>query len=108
VSQRLVEMRNGAGRVPAIEVLVATGRVFDKIVNAEETHEIEEIIADGEYYGMQTFDQSLLHLYADGVVSRRDALSTASNPHDLRLKMEHHELSKEHAAVQAAPALATA
>ena len=45
---------------PAVEVLVATGRVFDKIVNADETHEIEEIIAEGEFYGMQTFDQSLL------------------------------------------------
>jgi len=104
VSQRLVEKREG-GRVPAVEVLIATGRVFDKIVTPEETHEIELIIAEGEYYGMQTFDQSLLHLYADGVVSRRDALSTASNPHDLRLKMEHHEMSKEHAA-PAVPALA--
>ena len=45
---------------------MATGRVFDKIVNADETHEIEEIIAEGEYYGMQTFDQSLLGLYERG------------------------------------------
>ena len=59
MSQRLVERRNG-GRVPAVEILVATGRIFDKIVNADETHEIEQIIAEGEYYGMQTFDQSLL------------------------------------------------
>ena len=65
VSQRLVEKRNG-GRVPAVEVLVATGRVFDKIVSPEETHEIEDIIAEGEYYGMQTFDQSLLGLYKQG------------------------------------------
>ena len=49
--------------MPAVEVLVATGRVFDKIVNPDETHEIEQIIAEGEYYGMQTFDQSLLGLY---------------------------------------------
>ena len=62
MSQRLVEKRGG-GRAPAVEVLVATGRVFDKIVNPDETHEIEEIIAEGEYYGMQTFDQSLLGLY---------------------------------------------
>ena len=61
VSQRLVERRRRP--LPAVEVLVATGRVFDKIVNAEETHEIEEIIAEGEFYGMQTFDQSLLDLY---------------------------------------------
>src|SRR6202158_3480279 len=85
VSQRLVEKRTG-GRVPAVEVLVATGRVFDKIVTPEETHEIEQIIAEGEYYGMQTFDQSLLGLYADGQVTRRDALAGATQPHDLRLK----------------------
>ena len=93
VSQRLVQRCDRDGRVPAMEVLVSTGRVFDKIADSTQTHELEEIIADGEYYGMQTFDQSLLHLYADGVVSRRDALSTASNPHDLRLKMEHYELT---------------
>jgi twitching motility protein PilT len=98
VSQRLVQRCDRDGRVPAMEVLVSTGRVFDKIADSTQTHELEEIIADGEYYGMQTFDQSLLHLYADGVVSRRDALSTASNPHDLRLKMEHYELTREQAA----------
>jgi twitching motility protein PilT len=106
VSQRLVQRSDTDGRVPAMEVLVSTGRVFDKIADATQTHELEEIIADGAYYGMQTFDQSLLHLYADKIVSRRDALSTASNPHDLRLKMEQYEMTKEHAAATPAPALA--
>jgi twitching motility protein PilT len=101
VSQRLVEMRNGAGRVPAIEVLVATGRVFDKIVNAEETHEIEEIIADGEYYGMQTFDQSLLSLYQRGAIDLREALAASTRPHDLRLLIEQHTLSEAEAAANA-------
>jgi twitching motility protein PilT len=94
VSQRLVEQRNGAGRVAAIEVLVATGRVFDKIANAEETHEIEAIIADGEYYGMQTFDQSLLSLYQRGAIDLREALAASSRPHDLRLMIEQHTLSR--------------
>jgi twitching motility protein PilT len=94
VSQRLVEVRNGGGRAAAIEVLVATGRVFDKIVNAEETHEIEEIIADGEYYGMQTFDQSLLSLYQRGLIELREALAASSRPHDLRLMIEQHTLSQ--------------
>ena len=105
VSQRLVPRADQDGRVPAMEVLVSTGRVFDKIADATQTHELEEIIADGAYYGMQTFDQSLLSLYASGTVSRRDALATASNPHDLRLKMEHYELSKARDAA-AQPALA--
>jgi twitching motility protein PilT len=87
VSQRLVE-RRGGGRVPAVEILVATGRIFDKIVNADETNEIEQIIAEGEYYGMQTFDQSLLGLYGEGLVDLREALAASTSPHDLRLMIE--------------------
>lgn len=94
VSQRLVEMRGRVGRVPAVEVLVATGRVFDKIVNAEETYEIEEVIAEGEYYGMQTFDQSLLDLYKRGVIELREALSASTRPHDLRLMIEQHTMAE--------------
>jgi twitching motility protein PilT len=94
ISQRLIEKATRDGRVPAMEVLVNTGRVFDKIANAQETHEIEEIIADGEFYGMQTFDQSLRNLYEQGVVTRRDAMAAASNPHDLRLKLDHLDLSR--------------
>jgi twitching motility protein PilT len=94
VSQRLVECRDGRGRVPAVEVLVATGRVFDKIVNPDETHEIEEIIADGEYYGMQTFDQALLALYQRGAIDLREALAASSRPHDLRLMIEQHTLAQ--------------
>ncbi len=94
VSQRLLERADHNGRVPAMEVMVSTGRVFDKIADASQTHDLEEIIADGEFYGMQTFDQSLLHLYEQGVVNRRDALATATNTHDLRLKMDHLDLSR--------------
>jgi twitching motility protein PilT len=98
ISQRLLERCDTSGRVPAIEVLVATGRVFDRIVDPDSTHDIEQIIAEGEYYGMQTFDQSLLSLYRQGLVSRRDALATASQPHDLRLKIEQFELARMEAA----------
>jgi twitching motility protein PilT len=94
LSQRLVERRDGKGRVAAVEVLVSTGRVFDKIANPEETHEIESIIADGEYYGMQTFDQSLLALYQKGVIDLREALAASTKPHDLRLMIEHYTLSQ--------------
>jgi twitching motility protein PilT len=94
VSQRLVEKRDSTGRVPAVEVLVATGRVFDKVVNPDETHEIEEIIADGEYYGMQTFDQSLLGLYKRGLIDLREALAASSRPHDLRLMIEQFTMAQ--------------
>ena len=99
VSQRLVE-RRGGGLVPAVEILVATGRIFDKIVNSDETNEIEQIIAEGEYYGMQTFDQSLLSIYGDGLIELRDALAASTSPHDLRLMIEQYTM--EEAAEKAA------
>ncbi|MCU1429713.1 MAG: Tfp pilus assembly protein pilus retraction ATPase PilT [Actinomycetia bacterium] len=102
VSQRLVECRAGTGRVPAVEVLVATGRVFDKIVNSDETHEIEEIIAEGEYYGMQTFDQSLLSLYKRGAIDLREALAASSRPHDLRLMIEQFTMAQANEAAEPA------
>jgi twitching motility protein PilT len=77
-----------------VEVLVSTGRVFDKIVNPDETHEIESIIAEGEYYGMQTFDQSLLFLYGSGQIDLREALSASTSPHDLRLMIEQFTMQK--------------
>jgi twitching motility protein PilT len=103
VSQRLLERADHNGRVPAMEVMVSTGRVFDKIADASQTHDLEEIIADGEFYGMQTFDQSLLHLYEQGVVNRRDALATATNTHDLRLKMDHLDLSRAQQELEGQP-----
>ena len=57
VSQRLVAKADGKGRVPAVEVLVNTGRVFDRIVDPATTDQIIDVIAEGEFYGMQTFDQ---------------------------------------------------
>jgi twitching motility protein PilT len=87
ISQRLLPRASGAGLVPAVEVLVATGRVFDRIVDPERTHELEEVIADGEYYGMQTFDQSLLQLYAQGEITQADAIGAATHPHDLMLEI---------------------
>jgi twitching motility protein PilT len=107
ISQRLVQCSDGRGRVPAMEVLVATGRVFDKIVDSTQTHELEELIADGEYYGMQTFDQSLLTLYASGVITRRDALTASTKTHDLRLKLDQYDLSRAQEDFEAQPAAAT-
>jgi twitching motility protein PilT len=75
--------------VPAVEVLVNTGRVFDRIVDPEVPGDsLPEIVAGGDYYGMQSFDQSLLGLYRDGEVTLRDALAAASNPSDLRVAIQ--------------------
>jgi twitching motility protein PilT len=66
-----------------------TGRVQDRVLDPDLGDEsIEEIIADGEYYGMQTFDQSLFNLYKNGLVSLRDAMAVASHPHDFRLALQ--------------------
>ena len=89
VSQRLVERADGSGRAPAVEVLVNTGRIADRVVDPDAPGEsLRELVAAGDYYGMQTFDQALLRLYADGVVTLRDALATATNPSDLRVALQ--------------------
>ncbi|HVM03337.1 MAG TPA: PilT/PilU family type 4a pilus ATPase [Acidimicrobiales bacterium] len=90
VSQRLLERADHKGRVPSVEVLVMTGRIFDRIVDPDQgdNDSIEEIIADGEYYGMQTFDQSLFNLFKNGLVDLRSAMASASNPHDFRISLQ--------------------
>jgi twitching motility protein PilT len=85
VSQRLVPTPDGQGRVAVCEVLVSTGRARDMIVNPEETGKLHEVIAEGEYYGMQTFDQALLKHYQAGRIALEDALRVASSPHDFKL-----------------------
>src|SRR5947209_5034880 len=92
ISQRLLERADGRGRVPAVEVMVMTGRVFDRIVDPDSNESIEDVIADGEYYGMQTFDQSLFGLFKNGMVSLRDAMASASHPHDFRILLQQEGL----------------
>jgi twitching motility protein PilT len=91
VCQRLLERADELGRVPAVEVMVMTGRIADRITEptSGKGETIEEMIAGGEWYGMQTFDQSLFHLYQDGQVTLRQAMAAASRPHDFRLALEH-------------------
>ena len=88
VSQRLVPRVDGTGRVAAAEILVVTGRVQDLILNPDETGKISEVIAEGEYYGMQTFDQALFKLVTSGAVTEQVAMQTASNPHDFKLMLQ--------------------
>ncbi|MBA2240216.1 MAG: type IV pilus twitching motility protein PilT [Solirubrobacterales bacterium] len=88
VSQRLVPRADDSGRVAAAEILVVTGRVQDLILNPDETAKISEVIAEGEYYGMQTFDQALFKLVTAGEVTEQVAMRTASNPHDFKLMLQ--------------------
>jgi len=62
-----------------------TGRVRDLISNPNETSKLSEVIAEGTYYGMQTFDQALLTLFQNGKISMDEALKAATHPHDFKL-----------------------
>ncbi len=87
ISQRLLERVDG-GRVVATEILINNGRVFDRIVNQDEKMDLIEVMAESEFYGMQTFDQAILRLFEAGTVSFQTALAAATSPHDLRVKAE--------------------
>jgi twitching motility protein PilT len=88
ISQRLVPRTDGKGRVPAIEVMINTARVKEYIEDKDKTKKIREAIAQGYVsYGMQTFDQSLMLLYKEGLISLDEALRQASNPDDLALRI---------------------
>jgi twitching motility protein PilT len=87
VSQRLVPAAGG-GLIPAVEVLVNTGRVAERIADPATTAEIHEVIAEGGYYGMRTFDQSLLELVIQGKVDIKEALQASSRPHDFQLMLQ--------------------
>src|ERR671919_1237907 len=88
ISMRLVRAAKGAGRVPAIEVLVSTGLIRDYIVNEEKTYMIREAIAAGtSQYSMQTFDQSLFHLLQSRLITQEEALHNASNPDEFKMRV---------------------
>jgi len=88
ISQRLVPHASGRGRVAVCEVLRMTGRVKDLIMDPAQTGRLAEVIAEGEYYGMQTFDQALLKLIEEDRVSYEEALKVASRPQDFRLMVQ--------------------
>jgi twitching motility protein PilT len=88
VSQRLVARADGKGRVPAVEVMLATARIRECIDDKEKTKQIHEAIAQGVIsYGMQTFDQSLMSLYSKQLITYEEALRQSSNPADFALKV---------------------
>jgi twitching motility protein PilT len=87
--QRLVVRADGKGRVPAVEVMVATGLIRDCIRDAAKTSDIPAFIAAGHaQYGMQTFDQSLLQLHREELITYETARDAATNPDDFDLKVK--------------------
>jgi twitching motility protein PilT len=89
IAQRLIPSAAGTGRVPAVEVLIATAFIKDCIVDKEKTHLIQGAISQGtSQYGMQTFDQSIFSLYTRGLVTLEEALRWASNVDEFKLKVQ--------------------
>ena len=103
ICQRLVPRLDGRGRVPAVEVMVVNGRIQQAILDPLQTSEIEQIIVDGEYYGMQTFDQALAIYLQQGVIDLREAMNTATNPHDLKVMLERMGVLQAGRSAPAAP-----
>jgi twitching motility protein PilT len=95
VSQRLLPRADGTGRVPAIEVMITTNRIRDFILDPDQSLLVHDAIQEGDFYGMQTFDQALLKLYEQGLITLADASQMASNPHDFKLLVQQqgHDVS---------------
>jgi twitching motility protein PilT len=89
VSLRLVPKKDGTGRVPAAEVLINTQAVRDNIRDTEKSLNIPDLIREGTVqYGMQSFDQSLMHWYTKGEISYEAALNAATSPSEFALRVQ--------------------
>jgi twitching motility protein PilT len=89
VCQRLLPHTDGKRMVPAVEVMVMTGAIRDCITTPEKTPLMVQYIREGVVqHKMQAFDQALMHLYVDGMVTLEDALRASSNPHELMMRLK--------------------
>ncbi|OQX85798.1 MAG: type IV pili twitching motility protein PilT [Candidatus Latescibacteria bacterium 4484_7] len=89
IAQRLIPLKEGKGRVPAVEVMIVTSTIRDYIIDPEKTSLIKQAIKEGvSSHGMQSFDQSLMKLYTEGLISMEEALKNSSNPHEFGLRLK--------------------
>ena len=89
ISQRLIPRKDGAGRIPAVEVMVSTPTVREYILDPERIPLLHTLIGEGvTQYGMQTFDQSVLALLREGLITEEDALKNCNNPNELSLRLK--------------------
>ena len=87
VCQRLVPRADGEGRCVAMEICINTGRIAEAIADVEKTGTISQLVSEGGYYGMQTFDQHLVALLRDGVITLEAAMAASTSPHDLTVEL---------------------
>ena len=87
ISQRLLRRKNDQSRVPAVEILLNTPTIRDLLYEGK-TRELRKSIYEGaHYYGTQTFHQSLMRLYRDGLITYEDAMAAADSPDELKLEL---------------------
>jgi twitching motility protein PilT len=83
----VVPRADGRGRCVAMEVCITTGRVAEAIADQDKTATIPQLVSEGGFYGMQTFDQHLIALYRDSVITLDAALEASTSPHDLTVEL---------------------
>jgi twitching motility protein PilT len=89
VCQRLLTRADMPGRVPALEIMVNSAAIRECIMDPAKTINIPELMAQGGVqYGMQTFDQSIMKLYKQGMISFEEAMNQATNPDDFDLRVK--------------------
>jgi twitching motility protein PilT len=89
ICQRLIPRADGAGRAPAVEIMVNTPTIREYILNPDKTALIGGVVAEGtSQYGMQTFDQSVMHLLREGMITEEEALKNCTNPNEFALKLK--------------------
>ncbi|MDB4913094.1 MAG: pilT [Gemmatimonadetes bacterium] len=89
VSMRLVPRADKPGRIPAAEVLINTQTVRDQIRDMDKTLNIPDLIREGTVqYGMQSFDQSLMAWYSQGIISYESAVFFATSPSEFALRVQ--------------------
>ena len=91
VTQRLLNRTGGRGLIPVAEVLTNSSKVFDAVVAGEDPATLDRLMSEGEYHGMQTFDQALLALVRSGEIEPRDALAAAQSPQQLTIEIQPHQ-----------------
>jgi len=88
IGQRLVLSKDGKGRYPATEIMIANSLVRRNLVEGK-TSELRKTLEAGEYYGMHTFDQDLLRLYGEGKIDDKAVLDEATNSEDVALRLKN-------------------
>jgi twitching motility protein PilT len=88
VSQRLMKRKDGKGRIAAVEILISNVRVKDMIADPARTVDLHRVIEESQSLGMQSFDQSLMQLFHEGMITKEEALMNCSNPQDFQLRLD--------------------